>query len=153
MNHLKIWNHPQLKLEQLDDYIKQKWVTRIIKNCMIIGDRWTKIIQIWWLQMVESEHTSLNILTTIKRTHVNDLWWTHVFHSTSEIPQFRLPYDVVSFEVDLMKDLGVKVFPQSHDHHMTITWPSHDSHMTMTITWQSHDHHMTVTWPYMTVTW
>eukprot|EP00118_Oscarella_pearsei_P000664 m.5504 g.5504 ORF g.5504 m.5504 type:complete len:1023 (+) comp13357_c0_seq1:58-3126(+) len=29
--------------------------------------------------------------------------------STSEIPQFRLPYDVVSFEVELMKDLGVKV--------------------------------------------
>uniref|UniRef100_UPI001939D4E7 dihydropyrimidine dehydrogenase [NADP(+)]-like n=1 Tax=Styela clava TaxID=7725 RepID=UPI001939D4E7 len=29
--------------------------------------------------------------------------------STSEIPQFRLPYNVVSFEVDLMKDLGVKV--------------------------------------------
>ncbi|XP_030629124.1 dihydropyrimidine dehydrogenase [NADP(+)] [Chanos chanos] len=29
--------------------------------------------------------------------------------STSEIPQFRLPYDVVQFEVDLMKDLGVKV--------------------------------------------
>ncbi|XP_033636477.1 dihydropyrimidine dehydrogenase [NADP(+)]-like [Asterias rubens] len=29
--------------------------------------------------------------------------------SSSEIPQFRLAYDVVSFEVDLMKDLGVKV--------------------------------------------
>jgi dihydropyrimidine dehydrogenase (NADP+) len=29
--------------------------------------------------------------------------------SSSEIPQFRLPYDVVSFEVELMKDLGVKV--------------------------------------------
>nr|AAH80003.1 MGC81821 protein [Xenopus laevis] len=29
--------------------------------------------------------------------------------STSEIPQFRLPYDVVSFEIELMKDLGVKV--------------------------------------------
>ena len=29
--------------------------------------------------------------------------------SSSEIPQFRLPYDMVSFEVDLMKDLGVKV--------------------------------------------
>ncbi|XP_073797031.1 dihydropyrimidine dehydrogenase [NADP(+)] isoform X5 [Danio rerio] len=28
--------------------------------------------------------------------------------SSSEIPQFRLPYDVVQFEVDLMKDLGVK---------------------------------------------
>lgn len=29
--------------------------------------------------------------------------------SSSEIPQFRLPFDVVSFEVDQMKDLGVKV--------------------------------------------
>lgn len=31
------------------------------------------------------------------------------FFSTSEIPQFRLPYDVVNFEIELMKDLGVKV--------------------------------------------
>eukprot|EP00106_Octopus_bimaculoides_P021562 XP_014789004.1 PREDICTED: dihydropyrimidine dehydrogenase [NADP(+)]-like [Octopus bimaculoides] len=29
--------------------------------------------------------------------------------SSSEIPQFRLPYDVVDFEIQLMKDLGVKV--------------------------------------------
>ncbi|XP_038074925.1 dihydropyrimidine dehydrogenase [NADP(+)]-like [Patiria miniata] len=29
--------------------------------------------------------------------------------SSSEIPQFRLAYDVVSFEVDMMKDLGVKI--------------------------------------------
>ena len=29
--------------------------------------------------------------------------------SSSEIPQFRLPFDAVSFEVELMKDLGVKV--------------------------------------------
>ncbi|XP_068605222.1 dihydropyrimidine dehydrogenase [NADP(+)] [Brachionichthys hirsutus] len=29
--------------------------------------------------------------------------------STSEIPQFRLPYSVVQFEIDLMKNLGVKV--------------------------------------------
>ncbi|KJE90453.1 hypothetical protein CAOG_08545 [Capsaspora owczarzaki ATCC 30864] len=29
--------------------------------------------------------------------------------SSSEIPQYRLPYDVVDFEVQLMKDLGVKV--------------------------------------------
>ncbi|KAM9129937.1 dihydropyrimidine dehydrogenase [NADP(+)] isoform 1-T1 [Pangshura tecta] len=29
--------------------------------------------------------------------------------SMSEIPQFRLPYDVVNFEAELMKDLGVKV--------------------------------------------
>jgi hypothetical protein len=33
--------------------------------------------------------------------------------SSSEIPQYRLPYDVVSYEVELMKDLGVKV----HVHH------------------------------------
>uniref|UniRef100_A0A4W5JWA0 Dihydropyrimidine dehydrogenase [NADP(+)] n=1 Tax=Hucho hucho TaxID=62062 RepID=A0A4W5JWA0_9TELE len=29
--------------------------------------------------------------------------------STAEIPQFRLPYEVVQFEIELMKDLGVKV--------------------------------------------
>ncbi|XP_029419692.1 dihydropyrimidine dehydrogenase [NADP(+)] isoform X2 [Nannospalax galili] len=29
--------------------------------------------------------------------------------SISEIPQFRLPYDVVNFETELMKDLGVKI--------------------------------------------
>ncbi|MCQ8205806.1 hypothetical protein NP569_26325, partial [Vibrio parahaemolyticus] len=29
--------------------------------------------------------------------------------STSEIPQFRLPYDVVNFEIELMKDLSVKI--------------------------------------------
>ncbi|XP_075792703.1 dihydropyrimidine dehydrogenase [NADP(+)] isoform X2 [Pelodiscus sinensis] len=29
--------------------------------------------------------------------------------STSEIPQFRLPYEAVNFEVELMKDLGVKI--------------------------------------------
>ncbi|XP_041359086.1 dihydropyrimidine dehydrogenase [NADP(+)]-like [Gigantopelta aegis] len=29
--------------------------------------------------------------------------------SSSEIPQFRLPYSVVDFEVQLMKDLGVKI--------------------------------------------
>ena len=29
--------------------------------------------------------------------------------SSQEIPQYRLPFDVVSFEVELMKDLGVKV--------------------------------------------
>lgn len=32
-----------------------------------------------------------------------------VLRSSSEIPQFCLPYDAVQFEVDLMKDLGVKV--------------------------------------------
>lgn len=30
--------------------------------------------------------------------------------STAEIPQFRLPYEVVQFEINLMKDLGVKVW-------------------------------------------
>lgn len=29
--------------------------------------------------------------------------------SSSEIPQYRLPYEVVNFEVDLVKDLGVKI--------------------------------------------
>jgi dihydropyrimidine dehydrogenase (NADP+) len=29
--------------------------------------------------------------------------------SSSEIPQYRLPYDAVNFEVELMKDLGVKI--------------------------------------------
>ena len=29
--------------------------------------------------------------------------------SASEIPQYRLPFDAVSFEVDLVKDLGVKI--------------------------------------------
>jgi len=34
---------------------------------------------------------------------------TCLFHSSAEIPQYRLPYSVVDFEVQLMKDLGVKV--------------------------------------------
>jgi len=29
--------------------------------------------------------------------------------SSSEIPQYRLPYDVVNFEIAMVKDLGVKV--------------------------------------------
>lgn len=29
-------------------------------------------------------------------------------YSSSEIPEFRLPFDVVNFEIDLVKDLGVK---------------------------------------------
>ncbi|KAM7287133.1 dihydropyrimidine dehydrogenase [Ixodes scapularis] len=33
--------------------------------------------------------------------------------SSAEIPQYRLPYDVVSFELDLVKDLGVKSAPVS----------------------------------------
>nr|CAD7414213.1 unnamed protein product [Timema poppensis] len=30
-------------------------------------------------------------------------------HNSSEIPQYRLPYEVVDFEVELVKDLGVKI--------------------------------------------
>ena len=42
--------------------------------------------------------------------HRDVVLYNHVYdYSSSEIPQFRLPYDVVSFEVELMKDLGVKV--------------------------------------------
>jgi len=29
--------------------------------------------------------------------------------NTSELPSYRLPYDVINFEIDLMKDLGVKI--------------------------------------------
>ena len=29
--------------------------------------------------------------------------------NSSELPAFRLPYDVVNFEIDLMKDIGVKI--------------------------------------------
>ncbi|KAF1658163.1 Dihydropyrimidine dehydrogenase [NADP(+)], partial [Aptenodytes patagonicus] len=43
-----------------------------------------------------------NITIFEKREYVGGL-------STSEIPQFRLPYDVVNFEAELMKDLGVKI--------------------------------------------
>ncbi|RXM29169.1 Dihydropyrimidine dehydrogenase [NADP(+)] [Acipenser ruthenus] len=42
-----------------------------------------------------------NISIFEKQTFVGEL-------STSEIPQFRLPYSVVDFEIKLMKDLGVK---------------------------------------------
>lgn len=45
-------------------------------------------------------YSSLTIFE--KREYVGGL-------SSSEIPQFRLPFDVVNFEVELMKDLGVKV--------------------------------------------
>lgn len=33
----------------------------------------------------------------------------NLIHSSSEIPQYRLPFDVVSFEMELMRDLGVAV--------------------------------------------
>ena len=62
-------------------------------------------------------------------------WPCLVSCSSSEIPQYRLPYDVVSFEVDLMKDLGVKV--HVHDNCVVIVLCStpylsvlHDNHMT-----------------------
>ena len=29
--------------------------------------------------------------------------------SSGEIPQYRLPYEVVDFEIELMKDLGVTI--------------------------------------------
>lgn len=43
--------------------------------------------------------------------------------SSSEIPQFRLPYDVVDFEIKLMQDLGVKIVtgkPLDADNGLTI---------------------------------
>lgn len=33
----------------------------------------------------------------------------YFFFSSAEIPQYRLPFDVVDFEVDLVRDLGVKI--------------------------------------------
>uniref|UniRef100_A0A0B7B8B4 Dihydropyrimidine dehydrogenase [NADP(+)] n=1 Tax=Arion vulgaris TaxID=1028688 RepID=A0A0B7B8B4_9EUPU len=41
--------------------------------------------------------------------------------SSSEIPQYRLPFSVVDFEVDLMKDLGVKVVTERSLHKSDIT--------------------------------
>merc|ERR1712168_853120 len=43
--------------------------------------------------------------------------------SSAEIPQYRLPYDVVDFEVRLMTDLGVKIEkgkPLSADSGLTV---------------------------------
>ena len=34
--------------------------------------------------------------------------------SSAEIPQYRLPFNVVDFEINLMKDLGVKVRNSRH---------------------------------------
>lgn len=45
--------------------------------------------------------------------------------NTSELPSYRLPYDVVNFEMDLMKDLGVKVI---FDH----KWISLNTHCAQT---------------------
>lgn len=39
--------------------------------------------------------------------HLHPSFWS--FSSSSEIPQYRLPYSVVDFEVELAKDIGVKV--------------------------------------------
>ena len=41
------------------------------------------------------------------------------FSSSSEIPQFRLPFGVVDFEIEQMKDLGVKVHYKYKDVSMT----------------------------------
>lgn len=41
--------------------------------------------------------------------------------STAEIPQYRLPFEVVSFELQLVKDLGVKVeFDKELGKHFTL---------------------------------
>jgi dihydropyrimidine dehydrogenase (NADP+) len=37
--------------------------------------------------------------------------------SSAEIPQYRLPYDAVNFEIELVKDLGVKII---HNKALTI---------------------------------
>ncbi|XP_009868200.1 PREDICTED: dihydropyrimidine dehydrogenase [NADP(+)]-like, partial [Apaloderma vittatum] len=55
-----------------------------------------------------------NITIFEKQEYVGGLSWKYfttvfIYFSTSEIPQFRLPYDVVNFEAELMKDLGVKI--------------------------------------------
>ena len=42
--------------------------------------------------------------------------------NTSELPSYRLPYDVINFEIDLMKDLGVKViYIEKPTHGYTLT--------------------------------
>lgn len=50
-----------------------------------------------------------------------------LFHSSAEIPQYRLPYSVVDFEVELAKDLGVKVretyYIRAHDKETYIRVP------------------------------
>ncbi|KAG8013851.1 Dihydropyrimidine dehydrogenase [NADP(+)] [Nibea albiflora] len=50
-----------------------------------------------------------NNFDDIKHTTLSERGALREALSTSEIPQFRLPYEVVQFEIDLMKDLGVKV--------------------------------------------
>ena len=41
--------------------------------------------------------------------------------SSSEIPQFRLPYDVVDFEIQLARDIGVKIVTGRQLHKNDIT--------------------------------
>ena len=50
-------------------------------------------------------------LETSEYKWFDDWYWLLIafFLSSSEIPQYRLPYSVVDFEVELAKDLGVKV--------------------------------------------
>lgn len=43
-----------------------------------------------------------NVIIFEKQNYIGGL-------SSSEIPQYRLPYDIVNFEIDLVKDLGVKI--------------------------------------------
>ena len=58
--------------------------------------------------MLQYQHTVGASVMIHPPSHTHTHTHAHT-HSSSEIPQFRLPYDVVSFEVELMKDLGVKV--------------------------------------------
>ena len=54
----------------------------------------------------------LPLAETVDSETINKKFHTTVIlflNSSSEIPQYRLPYDAVNFEVELMKDLGVKV--------------------------------------------
>lgn len=57
---------------------------------------------------------SLSCATFLARLGYNDVTIFEKHHyigglSSSEIPQYRLPYDVVDFEINLVKDLGVKI--------------------------------------------
>ena len=47
---------------------------------------------------------------------ISNAVFDYVF-SALEIPQFRLPYDVVNYEVELMKDLGVTVCMDRYSSH------------------------------------
>ncbi|XP_078039722.1 dihydropyrimidine dehydrogenase su(r) [Augochlora pura] len=57
---------------------------------------------------------SLSCATFLARLGYDDITIFEKEHyigglSSSEIPQYRLPYEVVNFEIDLVKDLGVKI--------------------------------------------